>query len=162
MVFVIKKRQFLITLFCLLMVVGNVSAQKKAGQAEKWVTLVDDESTTISYNPKITDLRNGHHIVWVKAVHKTLDWQQYFSNMIGSRQLVKVTKTKAEYDEICSFALVRQVLCYNKAGKLIYNTGESTSAGWYPVNASDPVGIVGEHLANKYNSGDDYNDYGDW
>ncbi len=41
--FVIKKRQFLITLFCLLMVVGNVSAQKKAGQAEKWVTLVDDE-----------------------------------------------------------------------------------------------------------------------
>jgi hypothetical protein len=44
--------------------------------------------------------------------------------------------------------MVRQAICYNKAGKQIYDSGEDTSAGWSPVNASDPVGILGECLDN--------------
>jgi len=42
--------------------------------------------------------------------------------------------------------MVRQVLLYSKNGKLLYDTGEDSSAGWQYVNASDPVGIVGEYL----------------
>ena len=58
-----------------------------------------------------------------------------------------MTKTKAMYDEIYSYVMVRQVQCFNKAGKLLYDTGDDRSAGWGLVNASDPVGIVGEYLS---------------
>ena len=37
-------------------------------------------------------------------------------------------------------------VCYSKAGKKLYDTGDDRSAGWGYVNASDPVGIVGEYL----------------
>ncbi len=108
---------------------------------------------TISYNTNITTTKNGHHFVWVKAVYHTSDWQNYFKNMIGSRTPVVMTKTRAEYDEICSYVRARQVKCYSKAGKLLHDTGDDLSAGWGPVNASDPVGIVGEYLDDIYNSG---------
>ena len=66
--------------------------------------------------------------------------------MIGSKTPVVTTRTKAEYDEIYSYVRVRQVICYSKAGKKLYDSGDDTSAGWGYVNASDPVGIVGEYL----------------
>lgn len=36
--------------------------------------------------------------------------------------------------------------CFSKAGKQLYDSDDDRSAGWFPVNASDPVGIVGEYL----------------
>lgn len=45
--------------------------------------------------------------------------------------------------------MVRQVIAYSKDGKTLYNSGDDSSAGWEPVNASDPVGIVGEYLSKK-------------
>ena len=38
------------------------------------------------------------------------------------------------------------MICYSKAGKKLYDSGDDRSAGWGYVNASDPVGIVGEYL----------------
>ena len=111
-----------------------------------WKTIVDDEIATISYNTNITTDKQGHHIVWVKAVYKTTDWQRYFADQIGSRSLVKSTKTKAQYRSDYKYTMVRQVICYDKSGKQLYNSGDDTSAGWGPVNASDPVGLVGEFL----------------
>ena len=66
--------------------------------------------------------------------------------MIGSKIPVVTTRTKAEYDDIYSFVRVRQVICYSKAGKKLYDSGDDRSAGGGYVNASDPVGIVGEYL----------------
>ena len=53
------------------------------------------------------------------------------------------------FDPRYSYVLVRQVICYNKAGKVLFNSGDDHSGGWSPVNASDPVGIVGEYLCDK-------------
>lgn len=115
----------------------------------KWVKVVDDGDVTISYNSNITKDKKGNHIVWVKADYHTADWQRYFADMIGSRTLVTSTKTKAHFSPDYNYVMVRQVLCFSKAGKQIYNSGDDTSAGWGVVNASDPVGIVGEYLGNQ-------------
>ena len=116
--------------------------QTKKMNAEKWVEISDDEIVTISYDSNITEDKNGHHFVWVKAVYHAPEWQEFLANQIGSKQRIAMTHTRAEYDGIYSLVRVRQVKCYNKAGKLIFDTGEGTSAGWGYVNASDPVGIV--------------------
>jgi hypothetical protein len=50
------------------------------------------------------------------------------------------------YDDRYSSVMVRQIRCFSKAGKLLYDSGDDSSAGWGYVNASDPVGIVGEYL----------------
>lgn len=112
----------------------------------EWIKVSEDETVTISYNPNITTNKDGNHFVWVKAVYHTPEWQNYFSRMIGRKTPVVTTRTKAEYDEIYSLVRVRQVICYSKAGKKLYDTGDDRSAGWGYVNASDPVGIVGEYL----------------
>ena len=101
---------------------------------------------TISYDTNITTDKKGRHIVWVKAVYHTSDWQNYFASEIGSRTPVVTTQTKAMYDEDYNYVMVRQVKCYSKYGKLLFDSGDDTSAGWGIVNASDPVGIVGEYL----------------
>lgn len=131
----------------------SVFSQANTKGKDVWKTVSDDELITISYNTNIITSKDGHHFVWVKTVYHTQEWQDYFKNMIGSRTPVVTTRTKAEYDEICSYVRVRQVKCYSKAGKLLYDSGDDRSAGWYPVNASDPVGIVGEYLDDIYNSG---------
>lgn len=100
----------------------------------------------ISYNSNIVKNKSGNHIVWVKAVYHALEWQEYLAKTIGSKILVNTTLTKAEYDDIYSYVRVRQVKCYSKSGKIIFDSGDGTSAGWGFVNASDPVGLVGEHL----------------
>lgn len=120
----------------------------KGGEKSPWKTVSKDEMVTISYNTNITTKKNGEHVVWVKAVYHTSDWQMHFARMLGIRTPVVTTKTKALFDERYSYVMVRQVICYNKAGKQVYDSGEDSSAGWYPVNASDPVGIVGEYLDN--------------
>ena len=94
----------------------------------------------------IVNSQSGNHFVWVKAVYHTPEWQNYFSRIIDSRTPVVTTRTKAEYDEIYSLVRVRQVICYSKDGKKLFDSGDDRSAGWGYVNASDPVGIVGEYL----------------
>lgn len=121
-------------------------AQTKNSNTGGWIRVSEDETVTISYNPNITTNKDGNHFVWVKAVYHTPEWQNYFSRMIGRKTPVVTTRTKAEYDEIYSLVRVRQVICYSKAGKKLYDTGDDRSAGWGYVNASDPVGIVGEYL----------------
>ena len=139
-----KQSKLSFVLLSFLIISSMVYGQSK--KPEKWITVSEDEMVTISYNDNITTTKNGNHFVWVKAVYHTSDWQRYFANQIGSRMPVVTTKTKAEYDEIYSYVRVRQVICYSKAGKKLYDTGDDTSAGWGYVNASDPVGIVGEYL----------------
>lgn len=124
-------------------------AQTKRASAGEWIEISSDEDVTIFYNSNIVTGKNGNHFVWVKAVYQTPEWQKYFSRMIGSKVPVVTTKTKAEYDEIYSLVRVRQVICYSKAGKKLYDTGDDRSAGWGYVNASDPVGIVGEYLGRQ-------------
>lgn len=131
-------------------------AQKRAA-ASPWVKIVDNETSTIYYNKNIQTNSRGNHIVWVKAVFHTSDWQRYLAQQIGSRVPVYSTKTKAMYDADYNYAMVRQVIAYSKAGKQLANTGDDTSAGWLPVNASDPVGLVGEYLGNLQNGQDDGN-----
>ena len=124
----------------------NVAYCQVKPKTTEWIKVSEDEMVTISYNSNIVNDKNGNHFVWVKAVYHTPEWQKYFSNMIGSKIPVVTTRTKAEYDEIYSLVRVRQVICYSKAGKILYDSGDDRSAGWGYVNASDPVGIVGEYL----------------
>ena len=149
-----KKERLIITFFALLFITtigvnAQIRSQPSKKPAEKWIKILDDdEAVAIYYNPKIVTDKAGNHIVWVKAVYYNEEWQRYFADMIGSRSLVYTTKTKAKYDKDYNYVMVRQVLAYSKTGRLLHNTGDNSSAGWYPVNASDPVGIVGEYLDN--------------
>lgn len=141
----------LISLLCLLIFALLGYAQSsKTNSSEQWVKVHDDdEIVTIYYNSNITTDKKGRHIVWVKAVYHSKEWQNYFANQIGSRVPVVTTRTKAMYDDRYSSVMVRQIQCFSKAGKLLYNSGDDSSAGWGYVNASDPVGIVGEYLGDK-------------
>lgn len=143
---------FLLAIFPLLANVDcgqTAAAQTKQKPADNWVKIRDDEMATIYYKSNIVNTQRGHHIVYVKAIFKTSDWQNYFAGLLGIRTPVYTTTTKAEYDEYYSYVMVRQVTCYNRAGKQLYKSADDTSAGWGPVNASDPVGIVGEYLGDK-------------
>lgn len=112
----------------------------------KYRVIQSDEVVTISYGTSIAHTRSGYHVVWVKADYSDPEWQRYFALMADINTPVYTTLTKVWYDSIYSFVMVRQVLLYSKNGKLLYDTGEDSSAGWQYVNASDPVGIVGEYL----------------
>ena len=144
----LSKKIIILTFILSVLAVNSLFAQQKKATPEKWVKVSEDDAVAIYYNPNITTDKSGNHIVWVKAVYYVEVWQRYFADMIGSRTLVQTTKTKAKYDKDYNYVMVRQVLCYSKAGKLLHNTGEDSSAGWGLVNASDPVGIVGEYLDN--------------
>lgn len=122
----------------------------KANTSERWVKVHDDdEVVTIYYDSNIITDKKGRHIVWVKAVYHSRRWQQYFTNQIGSRETVVTTKTKAMYSDIYSIVMVRQVQCFNKVGKKLYDSGDDPEGDWGYVNASDPVGIVGEYLGEQ-------------
>lgn len=135
-------------MFFLMACLSGLAQVQKNEVKNPWKTVSKDEVVTISYNTNITTKKNGEHVVWVKAVYHASDWQMHFARMLGIRTPVVTTKTKALFDERYSYVMVRQVICYNKAGKQVYDSGDDSSAGWYPVNASDPVGIVGEYLDN--------------
>lgn len=142
-------RVFLVLI--LLLNCGICSAQpSKANSSGQWVKIHDDdEVVTIYYNSNITTDKRGRHIVWVKAVYHSRRWQNYFAEQIGSGVPVVTTKTKATYDELYNYVMVRQVQCFNKAGKKLYDSGDDPEGDWGPVNASDPVGIVGEYLGDQ-------------
>ncbi len=133
-------------LLCLLAVGTYTMAQQATGE---WIKVSDDETATIYYNSAITTDKSGNHIVWVKAVFHDAEWQNYFARQLGIRTPVASTMTKAKYDEYYSYAMVRQVICYNKAGKQLYKSADDSSAGWAPDNPSDPVGIVGGKLGDE-------------
>ena len=143
-----NKWAFLLIMWMMASVMGWAQAEKTRTK-NPWKTISKDEMVTISYNTNIITKKNGEHVVWVKAVYHTSDWQMHFARLVGLRTPVVTTKTKALFDEGYNFVMVRQVICYNKVGKQIYDTGEDSSAGWSPVNASDPVGIVGEYLESE-------------
>jgi len=136
---------------CLLLNCGICFAQSlKTNDSGQWVKVHDDdEVVTIYYDSNIITDKKGRHIVWVKAVYHSRRWQQYFTNQIGSRETVITTKTKAMYDNIYSYAMVRQVQCFNKVGKKLYDSGDDPEGDWGYVNASDPVGIIGEYLGEQ-------------
>lgn len=138
--------RFLFVVLTLFIVSASYGQSKNMAKTTNWIMVSQDEMVTISYDSNIVTNKKGNHFVWVKAVYHTSEWQNYFSHMIGSKTPVVTTRTKAEYDEIYSYVRVRQVICYSKAGKKLYDSGDDTSAGWGYVNASDPVGIVGEYL----------------
>lgn len=117
--------------------------------AQYWKTISDDDIVTISYCNQISTDKNGNHYVWVKAEYHWEEWQHYFSKMVGINIPTKVTITKAQYTEDYNFAMVRQVLLFANSGRKLYDSGDDRTAGWLPVNAGDPVGIVGEWLGNR-------------
>ena len=141
------KNRFLI-LACLLLFAGLGFAQSsKSNETGEWVKVHDDDDVvTVYYNSNITTDKRGRHIVWVKAVYHSRRWQNYFAEQINSREPIVTTKTKATYDELYNYTMVRQVQCFNKAGKKLYDSGDNPEDDWGPVNASDPIGIVGEFL----------------
>lgn len=141
---------YAILTICLMLNCGVCSAQSSmSNNSGQWVKVHDDdEMVTIYYNSNITTDKRGRHIVWVKAIYHSRRWQNYFAEQIGKREPVVTTKTKATYDELYNYAMVRQVQCFNKAGKKIFDTGDDPEGDWGPVNASDPVGIVGEYLGD--------------
>ena len=134
--------------FVLLLVTTNLIWGQKTKESS-WIKISEDEGVSIYYDSKLETDKKGNHIVWVKAVYHTIDWQTYLANQISSKTPVVMTKTKAMYDPIYSYVLVRQVICYNKAGKILFDSGDDYSGGWGLVNASDPVGLVGEYLYEK-------------
>lgn len=146
-----RRKEFSLLLFYLLLNCGICYAQSsKANSSGQWIKVHDDdEVVTIYYDSNIITDKKGRHIVWVKAVYHSRRWQQYFTNQIGSRETVITTKTKAMYDNIYSYAMVRQVQCFNKVGKKLYDSGDDPEGDWGYVNASDPVGIVGEYLGEQ-------------
>lgn len=139
------KCQNLILFFLLFFTSNLIWGQKES----TWIKISEDEGASIYYDTQVKTDKKGNHIVWVKAAYHTIDWQTYFANQIGSKIPVVMTKTKAMYDPIYSYVLVRQVICYSKAGKVLYDSGDDYSGGWGLVNASDPVGLVGEYLCEK-------------
>lgn len=112
-----------------------------------WRTVRDDEISKIEYNTKIMPEKYNNHVVWVRTEYHTDDWKLYFASLLNINTPIETIMTKAQYDKDYVYALVRQVKCYDKNGKLLYDSGDDTSAGWAITNASDPVGIVAGVLA---------------
>jgi len=140
-----KRSRILLALF-LLLLGTTMYGQSKGKSTTQWVKVRDDQMATIYYDKKIQKNRRGNNVVWVKAIFHDPEWQNYLASQIGSRTPVSWTKTKAEYDGAYYTVQVRQVMAYSKANKLLYNSGDGGEAEWGYVNASDPVGIVGEYL----------------
>lgn len=144
------KNSSLILFYLLLFAAFGYAQSSMSNNSGQWVKVHDDdEVVTIYYNSNITTDKRGRHVVWVKAVYHSKRWQNYFAEQINSREPVVTTKTKATYDELYNYVMVRQVQCFNKAGKKLYDSGDDPEGDWEPVNASDPVGIVGEYLGDQ-------------
>ena len=109
-----------------LLIVFTSFAFAQKPKASQWITVSEDEAVTISYSTDIETDKRGNHLVWVKAVYRAVDWQWHFANLINSSVPVAMTKTKAMYDPPYHYALVRQVICYSKAGKVLYNPAMSS------------------------------------
>jgi len=115
----------------------------------RYKVLQSDDIVTISYGTTITERSSGEHIVWVKAVYQDPIWQEYFASQVGIRTPVQTTLSKVWYNPNYALCMVRQIFLFSKTGKLLFKTEDDSSAGWGYVNASDPVGIVGEYLGEQ-------------
>lgn len=144
------KTFILSAILCIIATFSGFAQAPNHADASLWQTISDDDIVTIAYSKKITTDKNGYHYVWVKADYHWEEWQNYFSNTVGISTPTAFTITRAQYSDDYNFAIVRQVLLYNKSGRQLFDTGDDRSAGWLPVNASDPVGIVGEYLGDEH------------
>lgn len=115
-------------------------------EPEEWEDVYVDNDLIVSYNLYYDEDRNGNQIIWVKTVFQTEEWQWRMAQQAGLNTPVAYTKTKVMYTPDFFYSMVRQVICYNKDGKRIYNTGDDRSAGWYPMDSTEPIGMVGEYL----------------
>lgn len=136
-------------LLLLVMSMNLALAQKNNASSAHWVEVFDNGDATISYRSDVTTNKKGQHTVWVKAVYHSALYQMSFAQMIGSSSPVLSTQTKALYSLDYSQVMVRQVICYGKVGRVLYNSGDDTSAGWGYANSDDPLSIVGNYLLNK-------------
>lgn len=149
------KRISLYLLVFLLMSMNNYAlAQKNKASSFQWVEVLNNGDATIYYRTDIVTNKKGNKIVWVKVDYHTYSYQLYFANMINSNIPVTTTQTKAEYTFDYGKVLVRQIMCYNKSGKILYDSGDDDSAGWGYADSNDPLSVVGNYLLNKlYHSG---------
>ena len=90
-----KSKKLIFTV--LLLVMSNLVWGQKTKESS-WIRISEDEGVSIYYDSKLETDKKGNHVVWVKAVYHTIDWQTYFANQIGSKTPVVMTKTKAMYD----------------------------------------------------------------
>lgn len=147
------KRIILFLLLSLNVLAGTVSAQSgRASAKPKWVVIFDNGDMTIAYLSNISTNEAGNKIVWIRVNYHTFSDQLHFAKIIRSSIPVAITKTKAEYSFDYGMVMARQVLCYSKKGKLIFDSGDDTSAGWGYANSNDPLSIVAVHLLNKMNA----------
>ncbi len=139
------KNNRIIFLFSFLLFGIVVFAQaKKTIPSKQWVEVLDNGDATIYYRTDIATNNKGQHVVWVKVSYRSALYQMNLAHMIGSRTPVKATKTKA-----C--VMVRQIFCYDKNGRQLYDSGDDDSAGWGYANSNDPLSVVGNFLMNQYN-----------
>ena len=124
-------------------------AQKKGQSSAQWIEVLDNGDATIYYRSDVLTNKNGQHTVWVKAVFHSALYQTNFAQMIGSSLPVLSTKTKALYSPDYSQVMVRQVMCYGKGNRLLYNSGDDASAGWGYADSNDPLSVVGSYLLNE-------------
>ena len=147
------KRIIIFILLGLSVLANAVSAQSGNASAKpKWVVFFDNGDMTIAYLSNISTTEDGNKIVWVRVNYHTFSDQLHFAKIIRSSIPVAITKTKAEYSFDYGMVMVRQVMCYSKKGKLIFDSGDDTSAGWGYANSNDPLSIVAVHLLNKMNA----------
>lgn len=82
MCFLMRRKEFSLLLFYLLLNCGICYAQSsKANSSGQWIKVHDDdEVVTIYYDSNIITDKKGRHIVWVKADYHSRRWQQYFTD----------------------------------------------------------------------------------
>ena len=138
---------FVIVLFAILSL-GQSFAQTQQKEPS-WICIVDDEAFTISFDSNnISRDKYGNYVVWVQTEIHATDWQQYYTRAIRSKTRVVRTKTKAVYNDYFSDAMVLDVYCYDRNNRQVGHRNEAAD-GWSPVNAADPVGLVGEFLSDN-------------
>ena len=139
---------FVVGFLCLINA-GSFAQTRNATPSKQWIEVLDNGDATIYYRPDITTNKKGQHVVWVKVTYHSALYQMNFAQMIGSGTPVRTTKTKALYSTDYSRVMVRQILCYDKKGKQLYDSGDDDSAGWGYADSNDPLSVVGNYLLNK-------------
>ncbi len=133
----------------LLFLSDNTYAQNNNKRSEQWIEVLDNGDATIYYRSDVQKNKKGQYIVWVKTVFHSALYQTNYAQMIGSSLPVLSTKTKALYSPDYSQVMVRQVMCYGKGNRLLYNSGDDASAGWGYADSNDPLSVVGSYLLNE-------------
>lgn len=128
---------------------SSFAQTRKTTPSKQWIEVLDNGDAIIYYRTDITTNNRGQHVVWVKVNYRSALYQMNFAQMLGSNTPVRTTKTKALYSTDYSRVMVRQILCYDKNGRQLYDSGDSDSAGWGYADSNDPLSVVGNYLLNK-------------